>query len=71
MAYCIETAQGVVVASDAYFKYRNIEADHPLGVGESLAECHVTYNRVRREADIVLPLYDPEVLKRFPEGKIG
>jgi glyoxylase-like metal-dependent hydrolase (beta-lactamase superfamily II) len=71
MAYCIETAQGVVVASDAYFKYRNIEADHPLGVGESLAECHVTYSRVRREAGIVLPLYDPEVLQRFPEGTIG
>jgi len=71
MAYCIETTKGTVIASDAYFKYRNVEGDHPLGVGESLAECRVTYNRVRKDADVVLPLYDPDVLQRFPEGKIG
>ena len=70
MAYRIETPRGVVIASDAFFKYRNIEADHPLGVGESLAECRVAYTRVRKEADIVLPLYDPEVLQRFPDGTI-
>jgi len=70
MAYCIETARGVVIASDAFFKYRNVEGDHPLGVGESLAECRITYARVRKEADMILPLYDPDVVNRFPGGKI-
>jgi glyoxylase-like metal-dependent hydrolase (beta-lactamase superfamily II) len=71
MAYRVETPKGVVIASDAFFKYRNVEGNHPLGVGESLAECRVTYQRVREEADIILPLYDPDVLVRFPEGKIA
>ncbi len=29
------------------------------------------YERLRRDADIVIPLYDPEVLKRFPGGKVA
>jgi len=71
MAYCVETSQGLVVISDAFFKYRNIEQDHPLGIGESLAECKQTYSRVRKLADLTIPLYDPDVLKRIPSGKIG
>jgi|ERR1700752_233400 len=71
MAYCIETPKGTAIASDAFFKYRNVEGDHPLGVGESLAECRVTYSRVRKEADIIIPLYDPDVMTRFPEGRIA
>jgi len=71
MAYSIETPKGTAIISDAFFKYRNVEGDHPLGVGESLAECRVTYSRVRKEADIVLPLYDPEIMTRFPEGRIA
>jgi len=60
-----------VVVSDSFFKYGNIEKPHPLGLSESLEECHVTYDRIRREAAITLPLYDPEVLERYPGGVIG
>lgn len=70
MAYCVDTPRGTAIISDAYFKYRNIEEDHPLGVGECLAEARQTYARVRQEADLIIPLYDPDVLKRFPGGKI-
>lgn len=70
MAYCVDTPKGTVIISDAFFKYRNIEEDHPIGVGESLAEARKTYARVRQEADLVIPIYDPDVLTRFPEGKI-
>jgi glyoxylase-like metal-dependent hydrolase (beta-lactamase superfamily II) len=71
MAYFIETARGRVAATDCCFKYGNIEKMHPLGIMESLPECLEAYERLRREADIVIPLYDPEVMTRFPGGKVA
>lgn len=71
MVYLIETAQGTVAVSDCVFKYRNIEEMEPLGIQESLEEFHVTCHRIKREADIFIPLYEPEVLKRHPGGKIA
>ncbi len=70
MAYVVSTAKGRVVVSDAFFKYGNIEKELPLGIAESLEEGARCYARVRRTADIVLPLYDPEVLERFPGGVV-
>lgn len=71
MAVAIPTKKGQVVVSDCFFKYGNIEKNHPLGVQESMEECRLSYARIRREADITVPLYDPEVLERFPGGIIG
>ncbi len=72
MAYMIETPEaGRVAVTDCCFKYGNIERNHPLGIMESLAECMLAYERLRQEADIVIPLYDPEVLERFPGGKVA
>ena len=72
MAFFIETAgAGRVAVTDCCFKYGNIENMHPLGIMESLPECMDAYQRLREEADVVVPLYDPEVLKRFPDGKIA
>ena len=71
VAYLIETEQGTVAVTDCCFKYGNIERNHPLGIMESLPECLAAYDFLGREADIVIPLYDPEVLKRFPEGKVA
>jgi glyoxylase-like metal-dependent hydrolase (beta-lactamase superfamily II) len=71
MAYVIETARGKVIVSDCFFKYGNVERMEPLGIMESLEECHRAYERIKREGDILIPLYDPEVLERFPEGKIA
>ena len=70
-AISIQTARGKVIASDSFFKFANVEKDLPLGVGESLQECRATYARIRKEADLLLPLYDPEVLTRYPGGVIG
>ncbi len=70
-AICIDTSAGTVIASDCFFKYPNVEQMRPLGIGESLEEAHNTYERIRREAKILLPLYDPEVLVRHPGGVIG
>src|SRR5947207_5384359 len=59
------------IVSDTAFKYGNVETPHPLGIQESMEECHVAYARFRREASVFVPLYDPEVLERFPGGRIA
>jgi glyoxylase-like metal-dependent hydrolase (beta-lactamase superfamily II) len=65
MAYCVETSRGRLIASDCFFKYGNVEDMIPLGIMESLEECMLAYHRIRKEADFLLPLYDPEVPKRL------
>lgn len=71
MAVCVETSKGTVILGDCFFTYENIERNVPIGWAENLREIYAAYDRVRREADIVIPLYDPEVLKRFPDGKVA
>jgi glyoxylase-like metal-dependent hydrolase (beta-lactamase superfamily II) len=71
MVYVIETARGRVAVTDTAFHYGNLEAMRPLGINESLDEVYRTYERLKRDADIVVPLYDPEVLRRFPGGRIA
>ncbi len=71
MAYSIETARGRVIVTDAAFHYGNLEQLHPLGILESMEECHVAYQRIRREAAITIPLYDPEALRRHPGGRVA
>jgi glyoxylase-like metal-dependent hydrolase (beta-lactamase superfamily II) len=71
MCYLIETLKGKVAVSDCVFKYDNLEELKPLGIQESMEEFYNTCRRIKREADIFIPLYEPEVLKRFPGGKIA
>jgi hypothetical protein len=70
-AVCVDTAKGTVVFSDSVFKYDNVEKDIPLGLSQSLDDCRQAYDRIRREADILVPAYEPEVLKRHPGGIIA
>lgn len=65
MAYSINTSSGNLLVSDCFFKYRNVEENIPLGIMESLDECMHAYARIRREADHLLPLYDPLVPARL------
>jgi glyoxylase-like metal-dependent hydrolase (beta-lactamase superfamily II) len=67
MMYSIATARGKVIASDCFFKYRNIEERIPLGVMENLEECMRAFARIRKEADFLLPLYDPLVPERLQQ----
>ncbi|HWC76965.1 MAG TPA: hypothetical protein VG778_05855, partial [Blastocatellia bacterium] len=71
MCYVAETAKGSVAVSDCVFKYKNIEEMEPLGIQESLEEFHIACSRIKREAEIFIPLYEPEVLKRHPGGKVA
>jgi len=71
IAICVDTKKGLVIFSDSVFKYDNIEKNIPLGLSESLDECAVAYERIRREAEILVPAYEPEVMKRHPNGVIA
>jgi hypothetical protein len=70
LAIEIDTEAGTVVATDCAFAYGNVENNHYLGVGESYAEAMVAYQRIRKTADILVPLYDPEVFSRYPGGHL-
>jgi glyoxylase-like metal-dependent hydrolase (beta-lactamase superfamily II) len=71
MCYIIETARGRVAVSDCVFKYDNLEQMIPLGIQESMEEFYRTCRRIKREADIFIPLYEPEVARRHPQGIIA
>ena len=71
MAYVIKTAKGRVAVSDCVFKFKNIEAMEPLGIQESLEEFHLTCTRIKRDSDVFIPLYEPEVFGRHPGGRIA
>jgi glyoxylase-like metal-dependent hydrolase (beta-lactamase superfamily II) len=68
MAAAIDTDRGTVIITDLFFKYGNIESGRYLGVMESMTEADATWARIRKEADIVASIYDPEVFVRYPSG---
>jgi glyoxylase-like metal-dependent hydrolase (beta-lactamase superfamily II) len=71
LAVAIDTEKGVVIVTDCFFKYGNIESGRYLGVMESMMEADATWKRIRREADIAASIYDPEVLSRYPGGVLA
>ena len=70
MLFTIQTNKGIVGVSDCAFKYRNLQG-HPLGIGESLAEGAIAYDRILRTVQHFIPLYDPDVLERYPGGLVA
>ena len=71
LAIMVQTSRGRAAIVDTIFHYGNVEGGPVLGITESLLECYVAYDRIRREADIILPGHDPAVLERHPGGIIG
>jgi glyoxylase-like metal-dependent hydrolase (beta-lactamase superfamily II) len=70
MVYSVETENGRVLIGDCAFKYGNLEGA-PLGIAESLEEARTAYARIRRQADHLIPLYDPAVFERYPRGIVA
>jgi glyoxylase-like metal-dependent hydrolase (beta-lactamase superfamily II) len=68
MAISVPTPQGVAVISDCFFRRENITQKRPLGINESMEEILIAYQRIDRTADILIPLYDPGVFTRHPNG---
>ena len=71
LAVKVRSARGAVVASDSFFRYENVTENRPLGINESMDETLVAYDRIRREADVLLPLYDPRVFERHQDGRVA
>jgi hypothetical protein len=63
----VDTIEGTVVISDAFFYLENLERNRPIGICENIYEALAAYERARTSA-IALPLYDPKNLVRFPNG---
>ena len=59
MAIAVNTAKGTVILGDCFFTYDNLEKNIPIGWAENHHEIYAAYARVRAEADIAVPLYDP------------
>ena len=71
IAVCIETDKGTALISDCFFKYGNVEQGRYLGVMESMMEADATWARVRKEAQLLASIYDPEVFRRYPGGVLA
>lgn len=70
-AIAVETRKGtVILAGDTVFLYRNIDENIPVGICYSVTDCYDAMARMKSEGDIILPNHDPEVLKRYPDGRI-
>ena len=70
MAIAINTARGKANFSDAFFKFANIEQMKPIGYCQDLRQCMRSYRRMEREADLLIPMYDPALFERYPDGII-
>jgi glyoxylase-like metal-dependent hydrolase (beta-lactamase superfamily II) len=70
MVFTVRTRAGYVGIGDCAFKYGNLDG-HPLGISESLAEGDRAYRRIKRRHEHFIPLYDPEVLQRYPGGVVA
>ena len=67
----VDTPAGVVAISDTFFHLQNVEEDHPIGISENIYEALAAHARVRRTADIIVPLYDPANFDRFADGVVS
>lgn len=67
----VDSSAGSVVFSDSFFYYENVEDDRLLGINENMYEGIACYERTRRVADHIVPLYDPKVFDRYPGGVVA
>lgn len=70
LAVEVNTEAGLVCLSDSFFYVENVLEDHPIGISENIWETLEAYERVRRVADHIVPLYDPKNFDRFPNGVV-
>lgn len=72
MVVMVETAQGTVcLTSDVMYNYANLELNWPMGSYWDLPELMAGFDRIRAEADVVVPEHDWKFLEIHPTGTIG
>jgi hypothetical protein len=67
----IDSPAGVVAVSDSFFYYENVEDGRMLGLCENMYEALACNERVLRTADHIVPIHDPKVFDRYPQGVIA
>jgi hypothetical protein len=71
LAVEVDVEDGIVVVSDSFFYYENVEDNRVLGITENMYEALAAYERARATAAHLVPLYDPKVFDRYPDGIIS
>jgi hypothetical protein len=71
LAVEVDSTDGVVVISDSFFYYENVEDNRILGINENMYETLAAYERARRTAAHLVPLYDPKVFDRYADGVVA
>lgn len=70
-AIAVDTAQGTAVfTGDTCYMYENFESNRPIGWADP-EDCLRAMDRIREEADFIVPAHDPRILERHPGGIIG
>lgn len=68
----VATTKGAaIITGDVVFYYGNLEENIPVACLTNLAECYLAMDRIRAEADLVLPSHDPLVMHRHPDGCVA
>lgn len=72
MVVMVSTDLGTVcLTSDVMYNYKNLELNWPMGSFWDLPDLMVGYERLHREADLIVPEHDWKFLELFPSGTIG
>lgn len=72
MVVVVDTAEGrVCLAGDIMYNYKNLELNWPTGSFWDLQDLMGGYDRLRLEADVIIPGHDWEFRQRYPSGTIG
>jgi glyoxylase-like metal-dependent hydrolase (beta-lactamase superfamily II) len=72
MVVMVKTDIGeVCLTSDVMYNYKNLELNWPTGSFWNLPELMAGYERIREEADVIVPEHDWKFLELFPTGTIG
>jgi len=71
MVVMVETGLGTVcLTSDVMYNYRNLELNWPMGSFWNLPELMRGYDRIRRDADLIVPEHDWQFHQLFTTGTI-
>lgn len=71
LAVEVDSSEGPVVIADSFFYYENVEDNRILGINENMYEALAAYARARKTAAHLVPLYDPKVFDRYPNGVVA
>jgi glyoxylase-like metal-dependent hydrolase (beta-lactamase superfamily II) len=71
-AVMVDTAEGTVaLAGDGVYNYKNLELNWPMGAFIDMEAVMRGFDRLRSEADVIVPNHDWAFREKYPTGVIG